>query len=177
MLPICLILPLAQIAASYEMNRYVTQICTHPHHSYLSGLRYIHTPEECVEPYSLVPHGFRILEAQPPEKLQDYWTARFAYTTDAGGKHQAVIFSSDHESSQILFLSGPTTPHLLAGLSIKPLGTGGFRLLVTGTRLQSPSPLELILTTIPRNAPTLCTNQTHNPNLTRYRLEALRRLE
>jgi hypothetical protein len=126
---------------------YIRHSLDFPHVPYDVALRHIHTPEQCVDVYGMVPPGFRILQTITPMRMDTYDVVQFTFTTVLGGVRHASLFSSEADSSQILFFNASLKPSLLASLSVKPHGTGGHRLLVTGSYLREPdSALERLLT-------------------------------
>jgi hypothetical protein len=81
---------------------YVTHSFTFPHIPYRTGMRHIHTPEQCVETYAVLPPGFRITRTDPPQKHGAYHTIAFRFNTAINcGKnpHHACRIPSRHSSA------------------------------------------------------------------------------
>jgi hypothetical protein len=133
---------------------YIFHSFTFPHIPYHLALRHIHTPEQCIEPYALLPPEFQIVETFPPKCLSTYKSVEFRFTTAMGpGRHYGTMFSRSPECSQLLLMDPKGTPYMLVSYSVRayvPRMTwafeGGHTLLVTGSYLQTPKELELILT-------------------------------
>jgi hypothetical protein len=133
---------------------YITHSFTFPHIPYHCALRHIHTPEQCIEPYALLPPHFRITETSAPRRLSSYHAVDFRFTTALNKAHHfGTMFSSSPESSQLLLMDATGTAYMLVSYSVRayvPRMTwafeGGHTLLVTGTYLRSPGELELMLT-------------------------------
>ena len=126
---------------------YIRQSLNFPDIPYHVALRYIHTPEQCVEAHALMPPKFRILKTLTPTRMETYDIVQFTYTTVLGGVRHASLFSSDVDTSQILFFDDSLKPCLLTSFTVQPRGQRGHRILVTGSYLQAPdSFLERLLT-------------------------------
>jgi hypothetical protein len=126
---------------------YVRHSLEFPHIPYDVGLRHIHTPEQCVDAYGLLPPGFQILKTLTPIRMGSCDVVQFTFTTILGGVRHASLFSSDVDSSQLLFFNASLKPALLASLRVRPSGRGGHSLLVTGSYLAKPEGvLERLLT-------------------------------
>jgi hypothetical protein len=133
---------------------YITHTFTFPHIPYHLALRHIHTPEQCIEPYALLPPHFNIVQTSPPQRLSMYNTVGFRFTTVLGqGRHYGTMFSCSPECSQLLLMDPTGTPYMLVSYSVRayvPRMTwafeGGHTLMVTGTYLRVPGELELMLT-------------------------------
>ena len=145
-----LLLPIAKAMST----PYITHSFTFPHIPYHTGMRHIHTPEQCVETYAVLPPGFRITRTDPPQILGAYHTIAFRFNTAINcGKtpHHGVMFSSDPNTSQLLFMNTTGTPYMLVSYSIRAYCPprlssmpyeGGHRLLITGTFLRQSTLLE-----------------------------------
>jgi len=154
MLRILLLLLLPTQAPCLLQPPYITHSFTFPHIPYHLGLRHIHTPEQCVEPYALIPPDFRITQTYPPQCLNAYRAVGFRFTTVLGkGQHYGTMFSCSPECSQLLLMDPTGTPYMLVSYSVRayvPRATssfeGGHTLVVTGSYLRVPDELELLLT-------------------------------
>ena len=129
---------------------YITHSFTFPHIPYHCALRHIHTPEQCVEPYALLPPDFRITETSAPRRLSAYDTVDFRFTTAlTQAPHHGTMFSCSPECSQLLLMDAQGTAYMLVSYSVRayvPRATvafeGGHTLLVTGSYLRIPGELE-----------------------------------
>jgi len=167
---------------------YITHSFTFPHVPYHLALRHIHTPEQCIEPYALVPPQFNIEQTSPPRRMDAYHTVDFRFTSVLGpGRHYGTIFSSAPHCSQILLMDPTGTPYMLVSYSVRayvPRGTvafeGGHTLLVTGSYLRTPGDLERMLTQrlVTRDTVQKCILVHRNPfedkNLKQYRHAVLK---
>ena len=133
---------------------YISHSFTFPHIPYHLALRHIHTPEQCIEPYALLPPEFQIVETFPPKCLSTYKSVEFRFTTAMGpGRHYGTMFSRSPECSQLLLMDPKGTPYMLVSYSVRAYAPrmtwafgGGHTLMVTGTYLRVPGELELMLT-------------------------------
>ena len=133
---------------------YITHSFTFPHIPYHCGLRHIHTPEHCVEPYALLPPHFRITDTSAPRRLNSYHAIDFRFTPAMHKTpHHGTMFSFTPECSQLLLMDATGTAYMLVSYSVRayvPRMTwafeGGHTLLVTGSYLRCPGELELMLT-------------------------------
>ena len=133
---------------------YITHSFTFPHIPYHCGLRHIHTPERCVEPYALLPPEFCITATSAPRRVSTYDTVDFRFTTALSQTpHHGTMFTCSPECSQLLLMDARGAAYMLVSYSVRayvPRATvpfeGGHTLVITGTYLRTPSELELLLT-------------------------------
>ena len=137
-----------------QPSPYIAHTFTFPHIPYHVALRHIHTPEQCVEPYALLPPDFHIVQTSPPQRMDAYTTVTFRFTSVMGrGRFYGTMFASAPDCSQLLLLDPTCTPFMLVTYSVRayvPRATvpfeGGHTLLVTGSYLRPPNELERMLT-------------------------------
>ena len=152
MRPLLLLFPVLTSALLSPL--YITHSFTFPHIPYHCAVRHIHTPEQCIEPYALLPPDFKIVQTSPPQRLNAYHAVGFEFTTVlCARRHHAALFSSSPDCAQLLLMDPAGTPYMLVSYSVRayvPRSTssfeGGHTLLVTGTYLRTPTELELLLT-------------------------------
>ena len=155
---IILLISTLATAHTFNSNPYIVHSFTFPHIPYYRALRHIHTPEQCVEVYAVLPPGFSIIQTFAPQKFNTYNAIGFRFTTTMCGRtesHSAALFSSTPDSSQLLLIDSTGAPYMLVSYSIRVYVPqhksfssfdGGHTLLVTGSYLKQPSELESIYT-------------------------------
>ena len=117
---------------------YLHHSFTFPHVPYTVALHYIHTPELFMHAHALVPPGARILKTNPHCHAGSYDALHFTFTAALLGTRHATVFSNEAASSHLLLLDEDRRPYMLATLSVRAEGQG-HRLLVTGSRLRTPT--------------------------------------
>jgi hypothetical protein len=147
--------------AANALSPYIVHTFTFPHIPYHRGLKHIHTPEQCIEAYAVLPPGFEIVQTHPPQRLRAYHTIGFRFKTILCGReerHHATLFTSSPDTSQLLLMDEEGVPYMLVCYSVRayvpPRTTsapfeGGHTLLVTGSYLRTPTELEVLCTRRP----------------------------
>ena len=153
-----ILIPLLFLTATRALNTYIVHSFTFPHIPYHRALRHIHTPEQCIEVYAVLPPGFCITQTFAPEQFSTYNAIGFRFTTTMCARtesHYAALFSSNPDCSQLLLIDSKGIPYMLVSYSVRAYFPqhvssasfeGGHTLLVTGSYLKPPSELESIYT-------------------------------
>ena len=149
--PLTKMIPLQLMATLYQAFTpppYIVRQYTFPHIPYHIGLKHIHSPDKCVEPYALVPPDFKIVQTFAPHSIQDYNAIGFCFTTALSARRYGTMFSSSAHCSHLLLMDGADRPCLLVTYSVKPYVPrytipfeGGHTLLITGSYFRMESDL------------------------------------
>ena len=150
------LLLLSATTVADALAQYISHSFTFPHIPYHNGLRHIHTPEQCIEVYGILPPKFVIVKTHAPQRINAYNAVGFSFTTIMcahNERHHAEFFSSSPESSQLLLMDTEGTPYLLVSYSVRAYFPqhatsspfeGGHSLMVTGSYLRTPTELETL---------------------------------
>ena len=110
------------------------------------ALRIMHTPENAVRCFGMIPPFFDLSDTKPVVGSSDgYRTLAFTYQTGISGKAKGALFARKADVSYYLLMDGQGTPMRFVGLKVIEADVMGYCIKVEGTWLREPTDMERVM--------------------------------